>query len=363
MTTLSRRAFMKILAASGASLAAACGTPPQSPSPPTSASTPTPDAAATAGGLETTPTSAAGAHPLPQPAPADIVITPNDKFYRQSYSSRPSVVDISNWRLTIDGLVKQPLTLTYDDLKALPPVEAMRTLECIGNPVGGPLIGNAVWKGFYLETLLREAEILPSAIRARFEAADGYYTSVKLEWIQQPGVFMIYEMNGEPLPPDHGYPLRILMPGLYGQKNPKWLRHIEFIDYEHEGYWESNGWSDVASVKTNSIIEQPRALEMFDAGVIPIFGVAFAGRRAIVSVEVSIDKGDWLEAELLHGPTNLAWTQWAFHWDAEPGKHFVRVRATDDAGFTQSKEGTSILQDSFPAGTDKIHSVIVKITA
>jgi hypothetical protein len=240
-------------------------------------------------------------------------------------------------------------------------VESLRTLECIGNPVGGTLIGNVRWGGCEAAALWREVGILPQATRAKFEAEDDYQTSVELKWITQPGVLMVYEMNGEPLPREHGFPLRILMPGLYGQKMPKWIRDIEFIDYDHQGYWESRGWSDVASVQTNSIVRQPGDLDRLSAGSTPVFGVAFAGLRRITDVEVRIDDGDWTHARLLQDDSSLVWTQWSFDWAAAEGRHEIAVRATDETGFVQTTEGESILSSAYPDGTDNIHAVVVTV--
>jgi hypothetical protein len=182
-----------------------------------------------------------------------------------------------------------------------------------------------------------------------------------MSWITQAGVLLVYEINGEPLPPAHGYPLRILMAGLYGQKMPKWLTNIEFIDERFLGYWESKGWSDIASVQTNSIVWQPRDLDVLPAGARPVYGVAFAGLRRITSVEVRVDDGDWIPAELLQDPSPLVWTQWSFEWIPAPGRHALAVRATDETGFTQTSEGGSLLSGAFPDGTDEIHRLVVTV--
>jgi len=339
MKPLSRRNFLKVAGASALTLLTTrCQAPP--PSPP--APTPTPRFTLS-------------------PAPTTLTLTPIEKFYRQSYSTVPEVAP-EQWRLVIDGLVRQPLTLTLADLQQLPAVSDIRTLECIGNPVGGPLIGTARWTGTYLKALLDQIAPDPAAIRARFEAADGYATSVERAWIEQPETLLIYAMNDAPLTRDHGFPVRILMPGLYGQKNPKWITRIEFIDYQHEGYWEAKGWSERASVLTTAIIRHPAALAAVPVGErVSLWGVAFAGKRRVTQVEVQIDKGAWQPTELLRGESNLVWTQWSLEWRVplEPGRHFIAVRATDEAGFTQSDTSSTVLDDAFPAGTAKIHSIFV----
>ena len=297
------------------------------------------------------------------PRPREVEITPIESFYRQDVYGITEV-DVANWELAVDGLVERPVTLNYEQVKARPRAELMRTLECIGNPGGGNQIGNANWAGFWLEDLLAEVGVRPEAVRARFEAADGYVTSVAREFVNRPGVLMAYEMNGEPLNAAHGFPLRIFMPGLYGQKMPKWITRIEFIDDDtHRGYWERKGWSETAVVKTNSQIMVPRAGVQVPPASIELFGVAYAGERQITAVEVGVQSGrhlTWYPADLLTGPSAEVWTQFYFHWQpAEPGSYTLMVRATDEDGFTQSELAGGILEGSFPNGSDKIHHFIV----
>ena len=355
MTQLTRRTFIKLAATTTAALAAGCAP---------NAATSTADssnAGPTAGPATPATRPPVVASPSLDPAPAEIVITDDNDLYVQSYSSIPSV-DAATWKLNIDGLVARPLSFTLDDIKALPAVEVMRTLECIGNPLGGPLIGNVVWKGAYLKPLFDQAAIQPSAIRAKFEAGDGYATSIDLKYINVEGAFLAYEMNGEPLTKEHGFPLRVFYPGSYGQKMPKWIERIELIDYEFEGYWEARGWSDVAQIQTNSIIKQPAGLSTFGLELIPIWGVALAASKAITKVEAKIGDGDWTEAALIHGPSNEVWTQWSLDWSPPgPGQYKVQVRATDADGFTQSTTSNSLLGGAFPRGTDAIHQIVVKI--
>jgi DMSO/TMAO reductase YedYZ molybdopterin-dependent catalytic subunit len=291
-----------------------------------------------------------------------IITTPDDLYITQyDYSKTPNI-DPAQWSLKVDGLVDNPITLDYAAVKALPAFEDMRTLECIGNPLGGNLIGNVNWKGFAFEEILKQVKLKPTATHARFEAADGYSTSVALEWITQPGVMMAYGMNGGPLTVDHGYPLRILMPGLYGQKMPRWITHIEFIDHYFKGYWESNGWSDVASVQTNSIIMQPQDGYTTKPGAsMVIQGVAWAGKRKITSVELQVEGGPWMPAKLAQGPSPLAWTQWYFTWTPPaPGSYRIGVRATDETGFVQNTEGTSLFGGSDLNGVSAIERISLR---
>jgi DMSO/TMAO reductase YedYZ molybdopterin-dependent catalytic subunit len=295
-------------------------------------------------------------------APDDIIVTPNEEFFTTFFQTLQPRIDAATWQLEIDGLVDHPISVSYDEVRALPVVEEMRTLECIGNPAGGSQIGNAVWKGFYLDELLKQVGVQPEAIRAQFAAADDYWTSVDLKWITQPGVLMAYEMNGEPLSLQHGYPLRILMPGLYGQKMPKWITRIRFVDKIVEGFWESRGWSDVASVLTNSQIWRPRDLDLV-AGEVIVYGIAYAAPREIVKVELGINQDQWIEAELLRGPSPLAWTQWSALWEATPGEYQLSVRATDSEGFVQAASGPEVFERAYPNGSNAIHDIDVSVTS
>jgi len=334
---LTRRAFLKVAGVAGLALTSGCST----------VGSEAPPVAGEGGGLQLA-------------APASIEITPAGDLFVESYRGVPSV-DQTSWRLSIDGLVERPLTLAYDEILAYPKVEAPRTLECIGNPPGGGLIGNPIWTGFEAQRLWEAVGIKPEALRARLVGADGYETAVDKRWITQPGVLMIYEINGEPLPAEHGFPLRILIPGLYGQKMPKWLTRIEFIAEDFLGTWERQGWSNEASVRTNSLLRQPQEGASLMAGRTPVYGIAFAGLRRITTVEVRIDEGDWIAAELVQDESPLVWTQWSFEWEADPGTHTLAVRATDETGFTQDSAGAVSALSAFPNGADGIHQVVVTV--
>lgn len=332
MGPIARRAFLKVAGTAGLALATGC---------------------------RARPSPAGDAARLPQ-APAEIVVTPTGELYTQSYDAVPAV-DPAQWSLTVDGLVQRPRTLGYAEVLAYPKRTALRTLECIGNPAGGALIGNPAWGGFDALELWSQVGILPQARRARFTAADGYQTSVELEWITRQGTLLVHEINGEALPERHGFPLRILMPGLYGQKMPKWLTRVEFIDEPSLGYWESRGWSDVAAVKTHSGIDRPVGLGLLPAAAVPVYGLAFAGLRRITRVEVRSDDGEWQAAELLQTDSPLVWTQWSYVWQATPGRHRLAVRAADESGFVQSSEASAPHAGAFPDGTDAIHEVVVAV--
>lgn len=353
---LTRRRFLYLAGGMAAALVAGCDRsgltpPPTPPLPPTSTPQPTVP-------VPSAPTASAGVL-TPDESAAGIPITSNELFYVHSYGSTPQV-NVEAWRLVIDGLVERPLSLSYDDIGGLPSVVEMRTVECLGNPAGGPLIGNAVWEGARLGGLLERAGVRSGASYARLEAADGYYTDVPLERIAHPDTLLAYKMNSDPLPPEHGYPLRLLLPGLYGQKMPKWITRVVFTAERGKGYWESRGWSEEAAVKTNSRIDEPRDNSVVGRPVV-VSGVAFAGDRAITGVEVGVDGTEWHRARLLSPPTPYAWSRWQYTWDASPGKHTLLVRAGDESGFTQAHKAEDVSGGAFPSGSDAIHWVTVEV--
>lgn len=317
---------------------------------PGNASTPPPTAPTVTPFLRPSPQSAAA---IPEAVP----ITDTERLYLNSYRPTP---DVSCWSFTINGFVDHPLELSIADIHALPAVTVMRTLECIGNPVGGGLIGNENWTGVALSDLLARVGVQAGAAYVHFKAADDYTTSVKLEWLTQPGVMLAYALNGKPLPPEHGYPLRLLIPGLYGQKQPKWITQITFIDHDVLGYWEgpAYAWSNIATVKTNSQILKPYRKATF-TDPLRIEGLAYAGGRAITLVEISTQgntKGAiWHAATLIKPPSSLAWTWWVYDWSPPaPGNYTLAVRATDETGFTQSERETGTVSDVFPDGSAAI---------
>jgi DMSO/TMAO reductase YedYZ molybdopterin-dependent catalytic subunit len=271
--------------------------------------------------------------------------TPNRDFYVTSYSVTPQV-SIKSWRLKIGGLVSHPIELTYSDIGQMPSVTEMLTLECISNPPDGDAISNAVWVGPKLRPLLDKARVSSKAVYAALRGADGYYTGVPVEELMRGENFLPYLMNGSPLPPDHGYPLRLFIPGKYGMKQPKWLTGIEFVDREFIGYWETRGWSNSAWRKVNSGFFDPRpsrGIFSFAAPTIQlkvpadVVGWALAGSKGVRRVEVSADDGKtWHEADLLQNASPYVWTVWRYHLaSVPPGGHVIRVRATDGGGIIQ----------------------------
>jgi DMSO/TMAO reductase YedYZ molybdopterin-dependent catalytic subunit len=271
--------------------------------------------------------------------------TPNADFYVTTYGATPRV-DAGRWRLKIYGLVKSPFELDLAAVKALPSVNETLTLECIGNPPNGTSIGNALWVGPKLNPLLERARPSGKAVYARLRAADGYTTGIPIDELMRKDNFLPYLMNGVPLPPEHGYPLRIFIPGKYGMKQPKWLTEIEFVDRKFVGYWEARGWTSSAWRKVNSGFFHPHTnyswldLAAPEARVrtpVEMVGWALAGPSGIQRVDVSTDGGTtWAAAELSGKRSPYIWTIWKYRFaPLKPGRYQVRVRATDGDGHSQ----------------------------
>jgi len=262
-------------------------------------------------------------------------ITPTEDHYQVSKNVVNPKLRADRWRFEIGGLVEAPQVLTLEDLKALPAVERPSTLICVSNPVGGRLVGNSVWTGVRLRDLLELAGVRPEATELVLRAADNYSDSFPLDAALYEETILAYLQNGEPLTPDHGFPARLLVPGIYGMKNVKWLTRIELVDQDYQGYWQKRGWSDRAVVRTMSRIDTGVATPTGD-GRVAVGGVAFAGRRGIRAVEVSFDDGaTWESAELKPPASRITWALWRYVWKAEPGTYRLTVRATDGEGRVQ----------------------------
>ena len=296
-------------------------------------------------------------------------ITSNERHYLQSINGKnydPKIA-ANNWRLAVDGLVDQPLTgLTYADITALPMQRQVLTMQCIGNWIGGPLVGNAEWGGTPLANVLDMAGIKSEAIRVKFysDSSDGYTTSIPLDRALRDEVILAWEMNGEPLPSKHGFPLRLINPGHYGQKMPKWITRIELIDEEYLGYWESKPenkpfkWSDEAVATVNSRIDAPlsvwddvkdpanggvsvvlQTLRGVEGSPFIIHGIAMAGERTVESVRVSTNGGRaWHEAQITTQRLPNIWVTWAYEWALPAsGEYEIVARATDSEGDSQPR--------------------------
>ena len=276
-------------------------------------------------------------------------ITPNDDFYVISKNFVDPDPDRGNdWSIRIDGAVTKKLTLSRADLEAMPRQTFVSTLTCISNPVGGPLIGTAEWVGTPLAGILRMAGVSSGAVKVILEGEDGYTDSIPIERAMAPEPAVVWTMNAEPMPRLHGMPVRLIVPGLYGIKNVKWLTRITVSTEEYEGYWQQRSWTDTAIIKTSSRIDMPGERGVVASGMIDVGGVAFAGDRGIQAVEVSTDGGDtWTEATIAENPSpaGLSWVVWTMEWVAKPGTYDLVVRAIDGTGERQTDEQAPELPD------------------
>ena len=346
-TTLNRRQLIQLLGAGSGLLLVACAAPAP---PPVSDGTPPPALAPSASPEGWTP-------------PTSPRITPIDDFYTMKYNpSPPPQVEQADYRLEVVGLVERPLSLSLADLRAFTVREEMRTLQCIGNPVGGKLIGNGVWQGLAFADLLAQAGAQPRGRYLRLEAIDGYHTGIPAQLAQDPASLLVYGMNGEVLPAAHGYPLRCLFPGRYGQKQPKWIQRITVQDRPHIGHWEGQGWSDEARMRPMSIIEAPQSGQALEADFI-VHGIALTNASGLAALDVSLDNGGtWQPAQLLRGETDYVWTQWWLRVEgAQPGDYRILARVTDGDGHMQTRKGRQILKGVFPDGTDEMQLVTVRV--
>jgi DMSO/TMAO reductase YedYZ molybdopterin-dependent catalytic subunit len=284
-------------------------------------------------------------------------ITPVADHYTVSKNLFDPSVKADGWSLRIEGMVDQPLDLTLDDLERLPSVTRPSTLMCVSNPVGGDLIGTSEWTGVRLGDLLEMAGPQEGARELVLRAADNYSDSFPLDAARREGTIVAYLQNGEPLTSRHGFPARVLVPGIYGMKNVKWVQSIELVEDDYQGYWQTRGWSDEALVKTMSRIDTDTAARLGD-GRVAVGGIAFAGLRGISAVEVSLDDGaTWEAAEVEPAPNGLSWRRWAAVLTTDRDRFDLRVRATDGEGTVQTEERTRPLPD----GADGHHRLQVRV--
>ncbi|WP_019182170.1 molybdopterin-dependent oxidoreductase [Microbacterium yannicii] len=277
------------------------------------------------------------------------LITPNSDFYRVDTALTVPSVDPQTWRLTIDGMVEQPLELTFQELLDRGLDEYAITLTCVSNEVGGGLVGNAIWTGVPVRDLLRLAKPTGGADMVLSRSVDGFTASTPLETLTDDGrdAILAVTMNGEPLPFEHGFPVRMVVPGLYGYVSAtKWLTQLTVTTFEKdEAYWTPRGYSAKAPIKMSSRIDTPRAGTPIDAGGAVIAGMAWAQTIGIDRVEVSIDDGDWQPAELSTPLNDDTWVQWRLGWEATPGTHYITARAVDNDGTVQIQERAPIAPD------------------
>ena len=284
-------------------------------------------------------------------------LTSNEDFYRIDINSVPPVISLDDWHLDVAGLFRNARSLSLEDIMAYPAVTQALTLSCISNWVGGDLIGTSYWTGARLRDVLEDLGLQPEAGALYLEAEDGFYETVVAEDMMDERTLLVYAMNGETLPVEHGFPLRIYIPNRYGMKQPKWIVRMEAIEAWRPGYWVDRGWSMEARPHIVSVIDT-LAAEPDAEGIVPVGGIAWAGDRGISRVDLQVDDGPWEEAELRTPPlSGLTWVQWRYNWRATEGRHTLTVRATDGAGALQIAEE----QDVHPDGATGYHSVRARI--
>lgn len=312
---------------------------------------------------------AAVAPAAPVPAGADLgisglspVVTPNASFYRIDTALQVPGVDPASWSLRVFGEVEEEFELTWDELLELPMQESTVTLACVSNEVGGDLIGNALWLGYPIRELLARAKPREGADMVMSRSIDGFTAGTPLAVLQEEDrdSLLAIGMNGEPLPVEHGFPARLVVPGLYGYVSAtKWVTSLEVTRFSKaSAYWTDRGWSVEGPVKTQSRIDVPTDRARVSAGTVAVAGVAWAQHTGIERVEVRVDGGDWAEARLATAISADTWVQWVYEWEASSGSHTLQVRATDADGKTQGERSVPVVPD----GAEGWHTIDVSVS-
>ncbi|PYK50926.1 MAG: hypothetical protein DME20_03235 [Verrucomicrobia bacterium] len=292
-------------------------------------------------------------------------ITPNELFYCVTKNVVDPKVNVDLWHLEVNGLVQNRATWRFQDLLGLPAREQQTTLMCISNGLDAGLISNAIWKGVPLRDLLERAAPLSNAARVRLHGVDNYADTIRLEKAMEPTTLLAYNMNGVRLPHRHGYPLRVIVPGYFGEKHVKWLTRIELTDASAKGFYETQGWGPDFITPTRSRIDLPDHESRFALGelqqAVEVKGIAYGGDRGISRVELSFDDGkSWRDADIYYAGGDLAWSLWKTEWRPEAAGDFVLVvRATDGEGDVQEWEEDR----SFFSGVTGFHKIVVRVTA
>lgn len=312
------------------------------------------------------PRPAAPAPAAPAGAELDVagissLITPNRDFYRIDTALVVPTVDPAEWRLRIHGMVENEVTLTWDDLLALPLTERAVTLSCVSNPVGGDLVGNAMWLGHPIRELLKRAVPDADADMVLSTSADGFTAGTPLEALTDDrDALLAIGMNGEPLPLSHGFPVRMVVPGLYGYVSAtKWVTDLEVTRFDRaRAYWTDRGWSERGPIKLQSRIDVPRDRSGVDAGESVIAGVAWQPGTGVSGVEVQVDDGPWERAELASALSDDTWVQWRLPWRAQRGDHRIRCRAVAADGKTQPET----IAPPAPDGATGWHTITITVS-
>lgn len=324
-------------------------------------------AAVAARGAFRLPVPASAAPPLPAAASLPVpgitpLVTPSPNFYRIDTALIVPVVEAGTWRLRVTGLVEQEVELDFAELTAQPLIERFVTLCCVSNQVGGGLIGNARWLGWPVRELLARARPHAAADMVLSRSVDGFTASTPLQALADARDAMLaVGMNGEPLPLEHGYPVRLVVPGLYGYVSAtKWVTELKLTRFADEAaYWTQRGWSSRGPVKLSSRIDTPRGGARLAAGTVTVAGVAWAQHTGISGVQLRIDDGPWQPADLGAAISADTWRQYRFAWPATAGSHTLQVRAIDAAGGVQTGEVSGVLPD----GATGWHTITVEVEA
>lgn len=311
------------------------------------------------------PTPVVAAPPIPPGADLAVpgtasLITANEDFYRIDTAVFLPNLDPGGWRLRISGMVERPIEIGYAQLLDLPMQESRITLMCVSNPVGGEYISTATWLGYPVQKLLEEARPLPGADMVLSRSSDGFTAGTPLEALTDGRDALIaVGMNGQPLPRQHGFPARMVVPGLYGYVSAtKWLVELEVTRFDQvEAYWTQRGWGVRGPIKLSSRIDVPRAGAGLELGDVVVAGVAWQQHTGISAVQVSVDGGDWYDADLGTELSVDTWRQWRWVWNATPGAHTLRVRAINAAGEAQEEAEQGVLPD----GATGLHTVQVVV--
>src|SRR5579859_113142 len=313
------------------------------------------------------PAPVATASPLPAGAILDVagitpLVIPNQEFYRIDTQLLTPHLNAATWQLKVTGMVDHPLTFSYAQLLAMPLHEEYVTIQCVSNEVGGNLVGNALWRGVSLRQVLDQAGVHPGATQIVGRAFDGWTAGFPTDWLtgSDREALIAVAMNGEALPPAHGFPARLIVPGLYGYVSAtKWLTEIQLTTWEaFNGYWVDLGWAKQGPIKTASRIDTPRDGASLSAGVVPVAGVAWAPDRGVSKVELQVDDGPWQAAELSSPISKTTWVQWLVRWQASSGQRQLRVRATGGTGTVQIETP----HEPPPDGATGYHTIHVNLS-
>ena len=282
--------------------------------------------------------------------------TPVEDHYQVFLRTEPTFIDISNWVLPIHGLVANPKELTIEEIRNnYPSRDQYVTLSCISGRIGTSLISTTWWTGANLQEILADVQPLPNAKYLLIKSGDGFFETVALDLIaSDERIMLCYAWDGEPLPFDHGFPLRIWLPDRYGMKQPKWIVEIEVIEEYREGYWVERGWSEIAQVKATSVIDTVAVRDVIDREgqrLVPVGGIAFAGARGISRVQVRVDEGPWQDAQLRSPLSETTWVIWRYDWPFTAGDHTFEVRCVEADGTPQIEEDMG----NRPNGATGIH--------